>query len=60
MSDSNMELTDKINKSSPSQTKQSNIIEKDIQQVNDNKFNINYIKLLLIKKKKREKYNQSF
>ena len=54
MSESNMDISDKI-KSSNTKNKQSNIIEGDIQQINDNKFNINYIKLLLIKKKKREK-----
>jgi hypothetical protein len=49
-----MDMSDKLKSSNSARNKQTNI-EKDEENAGDNKFNINYIKILLIKKKKREK-----
>ncbi len=48
-------MADKIKSTNTAKNQQNHYIEKDFEQNGDNKFNINYIKLLLIKKKKREK-----
>jgi len=54
VSESNMDLTDKIKSNHTTKNQQKNSIEL-IEYSQENKFNINYINSLLIKKKKREK-----